>query len=206
MPIIFCILPLATILIFHTRLCRCFHKYKLPCEVVKVFQKHYKDGTAGTPDYRLFAGFYFVSRIAYLLTLSTSTLNNFYAQWFLAFVAVLLISYLQPYKDRKFNCLDCFWFAELTAMRVSLYQYETNTGNNILNGVIISLGVLMPFIYFITLVVYVVLKTICRRLCPRISCICCRNCFKKRSLIPSQDQLPHRLLHSQEYRPLLPST
>lgn len=116
MPTVFCILPLITLLVFHTRLCKCVHKYKLLCEVVKVFQKHFKDGTNGTTDYRSFSGLYLAFQVLYVLTYSSGVEYTFYAQWFLSFLAVLLISYLHPYKEEKYNCLDSFWFAQLTAI------------------------------------------------------------------------------------------
>ena len=67
MLFLFCVLPLVTLLVFHTRLCKCLHKYRLLCEVVKVFQKHFKDGSGETSDLRSFSGLYFAFQIVYVV-------------------------------------------------------------------------------------------------------------------------------------------
>ncbi len=203
MPTVFCILPLITLLVFHTRLCKCFHKYKLLCEVVKVFQKHFKDGTDGTSDYRFFSGFYFTIRVFYFLIRYLNTLYYYYADWFLCFCALLLISYLQPYKERKYNGLDTFWFAGLTAIIFSLQYQATVAGGKKINDIVVAVGLLVPFFYINILVIYIVLKTIRKKICwTHCQGTRCTCCYRK-STGSMQDELPDRIINSVEYRPLL---
>ena len=203
MPTVFCILPLIALLVFYTRLCKCFHRYKLVCEVVKVFQKHFKDGSAGTRDYRFFSGFYFAFRIFYFLNQYLGLQYEFYARWFLCFLATIFISYLHPYKAKKYNRLDSFWFAKLTVITVAI-QYQATVGDSNITGFAFGLGNLMPCLYIIILAIYAIVKTTnsqcCQKRCPMV---CCNHCIKNNSAAPIEDQLPDRIINSLEYRPLL---
>ena len=120
MMLVFCALPLVLLAFFHTRLCRRLHKYRFLREVVKVFQKHYKDGSDGSWDCRSFSGFYLALRI--LFTCATHA-NSLSAHFFLFFAALLFISQTRPYKQRKYNHLDCFWLAQLIVVTAIIYQY-----------------------------------------------------------------------------------
>ena len=201
MPFIFCILPLVTLLVFHTRLCKCLHKYRLLYEVVKVFQKHFKDGSDGTSDLRSFSGLYFAFQILYASSLMVRA--SFNEKWFLCFTTVLLIAYLHPYKRRLYNLLDTFWFAQFTAMVIAL-EYEVTGGRNRLNIFVFIMGLVLPILYAnLVLLWYVVrrVKTIA----------CCEHClqmtyhclFVKYQPADVQNLLPDRLENSAEYRPLL---
>ena len=123
---VFCLLPLLALLLLHTRFCRCLRKCKLLLEVVKSCQKHYKDGSHGTSDLRSFSALPFVVRFLMHLTLC---LNLGFSQFSVArfsigFVASLSIAYSHPYKVRKYNYLDTFWFSLLTFVLFGLLHIE----------------------------------------------------------------------------------
>ena len=214
---VFCLLPLLALLLLHTRFCRCLRKFKLLLEVVKSCQKHYKDGSHGTSDLRSFSALPFVVRLLMLLTLSVglSTGHDDVARFSIGFLALLSIAYSHPYKARKYNYLDIFWYSMVTFALFS-FLYIEYVGYDILTFTVIVAGTLLPLMYMSVIVVY-----ICLRWCVRARCV--QHCFSLRPMLlccckqrngdhqvgdqlhdqTPHDQLPHRLLNSAEYKPLL---
>ena len=218
---VFCLLPLLALLLLHTRFCRCLRKFKLLLEVVKNCQKHYKDGSHGTSDLRSFSALPFVVRLLMLLTLSVGLGFDHadVARFSIGFVASLSIAYSHPYKERKYNYLDTFWFSLLT---FALFGVDFD----MLIFTVLVAGTLLPMMYMSAVVVY-----LCVRWCLRARCVqhcfrlllmllcCCklRSCYSQfgdqlhdqlpHDQIPHDqlphDQLPHRLLNPTEYEPLL---
>ena len=214
---VFCLLPLLALLLLHTRFCRCLRKFKLLLDVVKSCQKHYKDGSHDTSDLRSFSALPFVVRLLMLLTLCLKfgVRHSDVARFSIGFVASLSIAYSHPYKARKYNYLDTFWFSLLTFGLFGLLHIEF-IGFDILLFTIVVAGFLLPLMYMSAVVVY-----LCVRWC--VCARCMQHCF--RSLLMSlwcckpkscdsqvgdqlhdqlpHDQLPHRLLNPAEYEPLL---
>ena len=201
MMTIFNILPLVTLLVFHTRLCQCFHRYRLICELVKVFHKHFKDGVDNSADYRSLSGLYLVFRVLYGLTFAIS--DYYYVQWLLSFFMVLTISYLHPYKEKRYNCFDTFWFAGLTIFFVSIHYISVSevSKNNLVNIFVSWITLTLPFVYANFLLLLYIAK--------RMKA-CNKNCFKtccqlkiNSSRNSTHEEIPDRLLNPAEYRPLL---
>ena len=226
---VFCLLPLLALLLLHTRFCRCLRKFKLLLEVVKSCQKHYKDGSHGTSDLRSFSALPFVVRLLNNLTLSVYIGLGYghadVARFSIGFFASLSIVYSHPYKARKYNYLDTFWFSLLTFGLFGLL-YIGFVGFDILIFIVVAAGMFLPLMYMSAVVVY-----LCVRWCVRARCWqdCFRPllmslwCCKPRSCdcqvgdqlhnnlphdqLPHDqlpyDQLPHRLLNPAEYEPLI---
>jgi len=200
---VFCILPMITLLIFHTRLCMCFHRHTLLCEVVKVFQKHFKDGSNGTPDHRSFSALYFMFLASYLLAQYLQIEGAFFMKWFTLLFSLLVIAYLQPYKEKKYNCLNTFWLSFLITRLISI-QYQRFTGTTGLNYALWIAAMLLPAVYISIIILYRVLRMV-------TSSICRKSCLR-RSPINSNtangigDQFPDRINNSIEYKPLLQRT
>ena len=204
---VFCLLPLLALLLLHTRFCRCLRKFKLLLEVVKSCHKHYKDGSHGTSDLRPFSALPFMVRLLMLLTLSVGLGYDHadVAHFSIGFVASLSIAYSHPYKERKYNYLDSFWFSLLTFGLFGLLYMEY-AGSDVLTNTIVVAGILLPLMYMSAVVVYLFV-----RWCVRARCV--QHCF--RSLLMSlwyckpkgcdcqvegqlDDQLPHdQLPHDQ---------
>ena len=118
--LLFCVaLPMLVLLLYPTKT---FQKCLGCCSIrwhalhafADVFQSCYKNGTAGTPDYRCFAGLYLLLRII----LNTSQMLGGYRLWLIKIIvpgiAALLFSLMRPYKDNRFNILDSLAFALLS--------------------------------------------------------------------------------------------
>lgn len=153
MTAIFCVLPLLVLLVCPTKnkCCGCLYKCKFLCEVVKIFQKSYKGGSNGTSDYRSFSGLYFAYRILFLLSGYLSYTYMHYVRCLISLLVALLIGYFRPYKKNFYNCLDSFWFAELTVFTL---LYQVYVSSNKLNLTVIGLGGTLPLIYILTFRVY----------------------------------------------------
>ena len=74
------------------------------------FQGCYKDGTQGTRDYRYFAGLYFILRLAVFLA-HTFLMPYYLLSWMVTGIIIiaasLCLTIFRPYKENKFNVLDC---------------------------------------------------------------------------------------------------
>ena len=87
-----------------------------------IFQGHFKNGTEGTRDWRLFSGVYFVFRILLVVAaFSNPTLTLVtYAQ----LIGLVLIAVGSPYKKYIYNVLECVIFAYYTALTHLITQYS----------------------------------------------------------------------------------
>ena len=204
MTTLFCVLPLLVLLTCPTKTekCKYFYSCKLLCEVLKVFQKHLKDGTNGTPDYRSFSGLYFGFRILFLLTNYFTYTYRHYVRCLLSLLVAVLIAYFRPYKKNIYNCLDAFWFTELTVFTLTLL-YQMYVSDNMLNLLLIGLGGMLPLFYICIFRVYWWGKI----LMPHLRCCCIllpRCCCKaNQASVNMEEELPDRLENSSEYKPLL---
>ena len=118
--LLFCVaLPLLVLLFYPTKI---FQKCLGCCSIrwhalhafADVFQGCYKNGTAGTPDYRCFAGLYLLLRIL----INGSQMLGGSQHWLIKIIvpgiAAFLFSLMRPYKDNRFNILDSLAFAILS--------------------------------------------------------------------------------------------
>ncbi len=196
MTTVFCVLPLLVLLTCPTKnkRCACLCRCNFLCEVLKIFQNQYKDGSNGTSDYRSFSGLFFAFRILFLLANYFSYTYSHYLRCLISLLVAFLIAYLRPYKNNFYNYLDSFWFAEQTVFTLTLL-YQTYISNNTLNLVIIGLGGILPLLYIVTFRVYRFGKLMRSHLGS-----CHFGCCKK-DRITTEEHLSDWL---EEYRPLIP--
>ena len=128
--LLFCVaLPMLVLLLYPTKT---FQKCLGCCSIrwhalhafVDVFQGCYKNGTAGTPDYRCFAGLYLLWRILFYISQVLSVNHMWLFKILVPSTAALLFLLMRPYKDNRFNILDSLImsllsFSEFWAMYVT---------------------------------------------------------------------------------------
>ena len=206
MVAIFCVLPLL-VLVFGSAKCRrlrCLYKCTLLREVLKVYYKHFKDGSNGTSDYRCFSALYFAIRIFFLLSSYLTYTYRHYVRCLLFLTAALLFSCFRPYKKSIYNFLDSFWFTQLTIFTLTIL-YQIYIASNKLNMAVLVLGGTLPLFCACIYTVFQCGKI----LLPHLSCcrVCLLKCCRKRNhgsmICEETEGLPERLINSAEYRPLL---
>ena len=125
------------------------------------FHGCYKNGTNGTRDYRWFAGLHLLMRfvlvVSYDLTLYNAVFGVFMPLCILFYMVALAI--LQPYKSDIHLKLDLTLFLGLslwsTALLIGSMDEKLNHLFNFgFNLAIFSLGSLIPFTYFVGLIIY----------------------------------------------------
>ena len=128
--LLFCVaLPLLVLLFYPTKTFqKCLGCYNIRWHALHafadVFQGCYKNGTAGTSDYRCFAGLYLLLRVIF----NASQMLAYKYFWLFKIIvpgsAALLFSLMRPYKDNRFNILDSIALAlfSLTQFWV-MYDY-----------------------------------------------------------------------------------
>ena len=207
--LVFIICPLLLLCLYP---CRCFQKClnhcKLQCHILQTFmdafQGCYKDGTNGTRDCRYLAGVYLVVRIASFSAYVVS-LQNLYFQILsiILLIFALLIVLVQPYKSHVYNVVDTVFVFTLVLGCIagsfghSIYE-EINylrPAFILLNSLISLFVIFFPHIYMTGLLLYwlFVQKGCLRRVRNKLQCL------ESRRTRPSEDPLPDRLLHPEEY-------
>ena len=165
---------------------------------VDVFQGYYKDGTAGTRDWRCFSGLYLLIRIvaigSHLLPGTTQLRYVSYA------IMSLLFALLRPYKKNWFNVLDSitfslFAFGELTI----IYDEHVSKTRPFLAYIL----AMLPVVYIVVYTTYKLLHRIgvfqyCSRFrnlnsedIPRVS--------EQRSDSTVTADYPDRVVHPEKY-------
>ena len=201
---IFTVLPVLILLLYPTRVFQrclgcCNTRWQLALRTfVDAFQGCYKDGTAGTPDWRCFSGLYFIC----IATINVCSVirDNFkplitmhIGSW------SLLFSLLRPYKKRWLNIFD--------SVGLALYcfgQYLQNNATIVGAAPIMYILAALPLLYII---IYLIYKLLSRMGLLR----CCSNCMKLTTpQIPTRlsdcSDVPDRVDHPEEYERLLTAT
>ena len=136
------------------------------------FQGCYKNGTAGSPERRYFAGFYFVFRIIIVFVTSfgyttipeSTTILIAVNASFLCIIAVF-----QPYKNGFYNFLDALIFLILTATNSNiLYSFGYSQIHGELPNAIWPITytfLLLPTVYMIIYIFYWILTRFRARCC-----------------------------------------
>ena len=207
MPLLF--LLLYPVQIFQNCLDCCRVRWHALHIFADAFQGQYKDGTAGTPDWRYFAGFYLIFRI---VIVSSFILSGYYSLLFrilLLGAGSLLFALLRPYKESWINIWDSvalalYCFGELSYM-YGIYVIHSRFD--------IAYGLaLLPLLYITLYITYHMLFRM--GLHQR-----CSSLFQKlttqRAILPrvdnhyddysDTDDFPDRVAHPEQYEPLLPS-
>ena len=172
------------------------------------FQGGYKNGTNGTWDCRYFAGLYLLFRIVLLVAFIFS-LNY---QWLilipLPIFVSLMFAYFRPYKNNYFNIIDGLAFV-LLALTIFLIMYATRA-NPFPVQILFVVG-LIPFLYFISFILYKLLPRVAlfRTCCSKIGKVLQARNENKHLHIHRDDNidedLPDRIVNPDMYQPLLPA-
>ena len=197
--IVFITFPVSLLLCYQVK---AFHKCLTVCRIrgstmdqyVNSFQQYYKDGSNGTWDCRWFAGFYIIVRAAAFATYAVSLgeiCNILLTGMFTLGAVVVLI--VQPYKEEcnVFNIVDVNFLLWQALFFASMAREYTSTilavyySDHFLSTFVLSLA---PLVYIIGVVVHHLYKSFCS--------LRVKKSFGNVALT----SLPHRLLHSDQYR------
>ena len=173
------------------------------------FQGCYKNGTNGTRDHRYFAGLYSLFRIVLLVAFIFPITYQWLIQIPLPVIVSLMFAYFRPYKNNYFNIKDGLAFV-LLALTIFLIMYATRA-NPFPLQILYVVG-LIPFLYFISFILYKLLPRVAlfRTCCSKIGKVLqARN--KNQHLHIQRDgtideDLPDRIVNPDMYQPLLPAT
>ena len=214
--LLFCVaLPLLVLLFYPTKT---FQKCLGCCNIrwhalhafADVFQGCYKNGTAGTKDYRCFAGLYLLLRIIF----NTSQMIGGYHFWLIKIIvcgiAALLFSLMRPYKDNRFNILDSLAFA-----LISFSEFWTLC--NTFVSSVPSIAYITPAVAFIYISLYSAYRVLSwAGVLRRCSCKWVdkllspakENVSAQRPHVDGSDddEVPDRINNPELYEPLLPTT
>ena len=204
------LVPILILCLYPTKLCKvfccCQHRPELFRYFVETFQGHYKDGTNGTRDYRAVSSIVFILRISVAIAFHNrhSISNNPAHSSSLVMVYILLIvslfySIAQPCKKKYVNDLESIQYgftglSFLCVINSDLNPYPRvgrNTGFHVrpaLANTMLAVHLLPSFFLLAILVHKIALR--------RISSVC-------KSDNNSQEALPDRIVHPNQYTPLL---
>ena len=178
------------------------------------FQGCYKDGTNGTRDCRYFAALYLLVRIAMyvgITALPASYRGGFYdlIAIVILLVFVISISKFQPYKSPSYNLIDSILLSSVIMAYVTL-MFHALTASNSLGlrspvNVILDTSLLIPLFYAVGLLLYRVLvsKRWSQTAIQKFKTLLSRCCGRVAHSV-SEESLPDRLVHAEEYEQLLP--
>ena len=192
---IFIVFPTSLLLCYQFNTCRNFLtvfkvKERALDKIMDIFQRYYKDGSNGTWDCRWFAGFFILIKLLAYVAYAVSLGNMSCMLVTLLFlVAAIITVIVEPYKDeyKVYNVISAnlfLWealFFTLILNRFAAYIYEKKLNDNFASVIALAL---VPLVYIIV----VVLHHLIRRF---------RGQKGGDGLTSS---LPHRLLHSDQYR------
>ena len=155
-----------------------------------IFQRYYKDGSNGTWDCRWFAGFFILIKLlAYVAYAVSLGIMSFILVTLLFLVAAIITVIVEPYKDeyKVYNVISAnlfLWealFFTLIINRFAAYIYEKKLNDNFASVIALAL---VPLVYIIVVVPHHLIRRF-------------RGQKGGDGLTSS---LPHRLLHSDQYR------
>ena len=202
---IFIVLPVLILLLYPTRVFQrclgcCNTRWQLALRTfADAFQGCYKDGTAGTPDWRCFSGLYL------LFVITTNVDNILYDDLMDLLIIIhigtwsLLFALLQPYKKKWLNIFD----SVALALYCLGHYLQNNTGEEGSAPVLYILAAL-PLLYIIIYLTYQLLS--------RMGLLrCCSNCMKlttpqRPTRLSDCSDVPDRVDHPEEYEQLLTAT
>ncbi len=214
MAIIFIIMPLLLLLLYPVRIFqKCLDCFRVRWHALHIFadafQGHYKDGTAGTPDWRYFAGFYLIFRVMIINTSVLSSHNRQILRALTLGVASLLFALLRPYKESWINIWDSVAFALYCFGEVSTVyaRYVNHTRFDMAYGLAV-----IPLLYIVLYITYqILLRSGLHQHCSPLF----QKIISQRATLPrvdnhmddysDRDDFPDRVAHPEEYEPLLPS-
>ena len=176
--------------VFH----KCLEKFRIRDSMLNGFvfnfQKYYKDGSNGTWDCRWFAGFFIIIKSLGYITYALSPAQfNYILLILLCIIGAAVIVIVEPYKEeyKVFNIIGPNLLLWLAVFFATLFYHDASSiSQKLLNGHFISTAVLslFPLFYIIVVIIHHLIR---------------RFRGEKRE-DGSISSLPHRLLHSDQYR------
>ena len=191
--------------------CRCFQRSLARCNLrshalhifMDAFQGCYKNGTSGTRDCRWFSTTYLWVRFVFLIVGSiTSTAISLCIGATMSIIVALMVAVVQPYKSHAYNIVDTALIHALAFMFISgtanSIAYNINIQFKGLANTMVCISFLIPFAYFVGVVVY---KLFSRRKWTQIYetiqlCLLCR-CKSADAYL--EGSLPDRIEHPEQY-------
>ena len=216
MLVVFNILPLLLLLLYPCQYFqRILNHYRLRCLALHtfmgVFYGCYKDGTEGTRDYRRFAALYLLVRvIIYMASIVMHYESALGVGATIALAALILIAIFEPYKFNAHNIIDIlmltlFGIIFILNMGMIISYSETVQYRHISNA-LSAISIFIPLLYFIGFLTYKLfgrtthIGVFCQKIWNSTLCVnYCRNVRRASSV----ESLPDRMLHEEEYEPLL---
>ena len=195
---VFIVFPTSLLLFYQ---CKAYKRCLTKCQIsgqaldefVSTFQKYYKDGSSGTFDCRWFAGFFILLKLFGYMVYAVSP-SQFFLYFFvyLSIIGTAVIVIVQPYKEEYavFNIVtaNLFLWCALYSTSVTVEAVSITVQPFFSDHYISSaLMALVPLVYIIVVVLYHLIRRF-------------RGQKGGDGLTSS---LPHRLLHSDQYRDTL---
>ena len=174
----------------HKCLRKCQIKGPLLDEFVHIFQKYYKDGSNGTWDCRWFAGFFIIIKsMAYFIYGISHNEISYIFIVILCIISASIIVIVEPYKEeyKQFNVISAnlfLWEALLftsVQYKNDIYIVQSGLDDHYISAAILSL---FPLVYIIVVIIHHVI----------------RRFRGEKGGDELTSSLPHRLLHSDQYR------
>lgn len=210
--VLFVMLPMLVLLLYPTRLFqKCLGCFRFRWHALHIFadafQGCYKNGTTGTRDYRYFAGIYLLVRVIIITayTINAPVTFRLLVRLLVPITVSLLFSLLRPYKDNRYNVLDCLGFA-----LYALLQFWIVCNQHIISVPlqVAYLLIVLPFIYISAYTTYKLLSLLRMgifRRCSHCKGITCFLWWNNPNAESDVDGLPDRVIHPENYEVLLPT-
>ena len=175
--------------VFRICLRKCRIKGTVLDKFVHIFQKYYKDGSNGTWDCRWFAGFFIIIKsVAYLIYVISLSQVAYPLIIMMCVIGAIVTVIVEPYKEeyKMFNIINTnlfLWlgllFAVFTTNNAS-YLLQKQLTDHYISAIILSL---VPLVYIIVVIIHHLIRR-----------------FRGEKGDELTSSLPHRLLHSDQYR------
>ena len=186
--------PTSLLLFYQCKLfCICLRKCRIKGTIldkfVHIFQKYYKDGSNGTLDCRWFAGFFIINKsLAYFAYSVALNETSYIFIVILCISAAAIIVILEPYKEeyKQFNVISANLFLwEALLFTSALYTNQVHILQSGLDDHFVSAAILslFPLVYIIVVIIHHLIRR-----------------FRGEKGDELTSSLPHRLLHSDQYR------
>ena len=213
MLLVFVVSPCLLLCLFP---CRCFQRFLnhyglrslALTTFMDVFQGCYKDGTNGTRDCRHFAAMYIVV-LGVLLGSAATALTRFVfpAAIFILVVLAITIAIIRPYKSPVHNAINTILILVCTLLASSIlgvYEGLKESPFQELSKITVTVTYSIPPVYGIALLLYNLLahRRVVQQAFTKLQCLL-PNCCRRLAHTDSEDSLPDRMAHPEQYPALL---
>ena len=192
---VFIAFPTSLLLFYQCKVChkclgKCQLKGPLLDEFVHIFQKYYKDGGNGKWDCRWFAGLFIIikSMVYFMYGVPLNDISSLFIV-ILCIISASMIVIVEPYKEeyKQFNVISANLFLWEALLFTSIvYKSDTYIAQSGLDDHYISPAILslFPLVYIVVVIIHHLI----------------RRFRGEKGGDELTSSLPHRLLHSDQYR------